>query len=46
MITRWIYVQYEPMVKFLGSIPEIHFFFFVQIFQNIDGFRQNNSQGF
>ena len=43
MITRGSYVH-EPMVKFLGVPPTI--FFFLQISQNIDGFRQKNSQDF
>ena len=37
---------HTPMAKFSGGgIPPI-IFFFVQISQNIYGFRQNNSQGF
>ena len=35
---------YNPMVKFLGASPK--FYFWGQFVQNIDGFRQNNSQCF
>ena len=42
MTTRGSYVH-KPMVKFWGH-PEM--FLFLQFSQNIDGFRQNDSQGF
>ena len=42
MVTRRSYVH-KPMVKFLGASRKV--FVFLEIFENIDGFRQNNSQG-
>ena len=43
MTTRGSFVH-KPMVNFLGGIPEM--FSFMQFYQNIDVFRQNDSQGF
>ena len=43
MVTRGSYVN-NYMVKFGGGHPEN--VSFMQFSQNIDGFRQNNSQGF
>ena len=44
MITRGSYVH-KPMVKFLGASKN-NVVVFLQVFQNINAFRQNNSQGF
>ena len=42
MTTRGSYVH-NSMVKFFGGIPKMQF---MQFSQNIDGFKQNDSQGF
>ena len=42
MTTRGSYVH-EPKVKFSGASQKCYF---LQISQNIDGFRKNDSQGF
>ena len=43
MTTRGSYVH-NSVVEFWGGIPKM--LVFMQFFQNIDGFRQNDSQGF
>ena len=42
--TRGSYVHDKPMVKIFGGIPKM--LVLLQFSQNIDGFRQNYSQGF
>ena len=45
MTTRGSYVH-KTFGKIFGGIPKMLFFFFWGGVQNIDDFRQNNSQGF